>query len=167
MFNLDHLLEQAERLIAQPPSRVSRQIDLRRAISSAYYSLFHAVLTAASDQIVGRTKRNSPQYTLVYRSIHHNAVRDLCNQVKRQRPNDRYARYVPSTDFSSELKVFAETFVDLQEKRHSADYDPNFRVRTAEALAAVVSARRAIKEFANAPVDLRQTFLVLLLFPPR
>jgi hypothetical protein len=43
----EELLEQARRLAAEPT-----QADLRRAISAAYYGLFHFFLTAAADMIV-------------------------------------------------------------------------------------------------------------------
>ena len=44
-----HLLEQAERLAAAPAKGQPRDADLRRAISTAYYAIFHAILTAAAD----------------------------------------------------------------------------------------------------------------------
>jgi hypothetical protein len=47
-LNPDHLLAQAERLIRAPPAGPPLQVDVRRAISAAYYSVFHAVLTAAA-----------------------------------------------------------------------------------------------------------------------
>jgi hypothetical protein len=50
ILNPDHLFDQADRLIvstAGPP----RQVDLRRAISAAYYGVFHIVATAVADQL--------------------------------------------------------------------------------------------------------------------
>jgi uncharacterized protein (UPF0332 family) len=52
ILNPDQLFEQAEKLIAIPAGR-PRQVDIRRAISSAYYAIFHAIITAAADQFVG------------------------------------------------------------------------------------------------------------------
>jgi hypothetical protein len=48
ILNPDHLLEQADKLISPPAAGPPRQVDLRRAISSAYYGLFHSCLTAAA-----------------------------------------------------------------------------------------------------------------------
>src|ERR1700691_52999 len=81
ILNPDHLFEQAEKLI-EGPGR-PRQVDLRRAISSAYYGLFHAILTAAADEVIGRTRRSSRNYSLAYRSVDHRALRALCAEVQR------------------------------------------------------------------------------------
>ena len=69
VLNPDHLLEQADRLMASTGRGAPRQADLRRAISNAYYGVFHAVVTEAADHFVGRTQRQTPTYGLVYRSI--------------------------------------------------------------------------------------------------
>ena len=69
VLNSDHLLDQAERLTTPLGLGAPRQADLRRAISAAYYGVFHAVATEAADEFVGRTQRDSARYALVYRSI--------------------------------------------------------------------------------------------------
>jgi len=54
----NHLFEQANKLITiqvGPP----RQVDIRRAISAAYYATFHATITAAADQFIGVTSRDT------------------------------------------------------------------------------------------------------------
>jgi hypothetical protein len=79
----EHLCDQAERLVAPPPAGPPRQVDIRRAVSAAYYAIFHASVTAAADQIVGRTKRAGSEYGLVCRSIDHRWLRELCDDVKR------------------------------------------------------------------------------------
>jgi hypothetical protein len=70
----DHLFDQADRLAGRltvPPASETepRQTDLRRAISAAYYALFHFTLAAASDLFVGRDKRSTPEYRMTYRSV--------------------------------------------------------------------------------------------------
>jgi hypothetical protein len=77
----DHLLEQADRLMAAPRRGPPRQADLRRAISNAYYAVFHAVVTAAADDFVGMTHRDTPRYELVYRGVDHGSLRRLCEDV--------------------------------------------------------------------------------------
>ena len=49
VLNPDHFFEQADTLMA-PPAGAPRQVDLRRAISNAYYGVFHAILAAAADE---------------------------------------------------------------------------------------------------------------------
>ena len=54
--NPEHLFEQAERLVEPLPSEAEpRQTDLRRALSAAYYGLFHFTLAAATDMFFGET----------------------------------------------------------------------------------------------------------------
>src|ERR1051326_8403917 len=79
----EHLLEQAQRLAEPPSAGPPRQVDVRRAISAAYYAVFHATLAAAADQFVGVTKRATSQYALVYRSVDHKTLRELCLEAKR------------------------------------------------------------------------------------
>ena len=161
--NPDHFLEQAARLAAGRP----RQADLRRAISTAYYSLFHLCLIAAADEFVGVTHRGTSRYALVYRGIDHRVLKDLCTEIAKSRPSSRYARYFPSGGFNPNLRAFAGTALELQEKRHEADYDPQSRFNARDALVDIVAARTAIAQFRTAPEDHRRLFLTLLFSPPR
>jgi hypothetical protein len=167
ILNPDHLFEQADKLIVASPTGARRQVDLRRAISSAYYGVFHALLIAAADEFVGLTKRSTSQYCLVYRSIDHRRIRDLCSDVKKSSLPARYAKHEPSGGFGSHIKAFAAAVVELQEIRHAADYDPSIRVLSSDALPAVSTARSARQRFQLASSRGRKAFLSLLVFPPR
>jgi hypothetical protein len=37
ILNPEHLFEQAEKLVIPPPAGPPRQVDIRRAVSAAYY----------------------------------------------------------------------------------------------------------------------------------
>jgi len=50
--------------MAAPRGGAPRQADLRRAISSAYYAVFHAIMAEAADDFVGSTHRHTPRYAL-------------------------------------------------------------------------------------------------------
>jgi hypothetical protein len=165
VINPDHLLEQADRLVAPPAVGAPRQADLRRAISTAYYALFHALLTAAADDFVGQNHRQSTRYELAYRSIGHIAAHSMrgCQQAN----TARYTKYEPVGGFGADLGAAAKAFVELQEKRHSADYDPLFRVGTSDAVLAVATSRAALARFRNAPRPRRKAFLSLIVFSPR
>src|SRR4051794_18956303 len=119
--NPDHLLEQADRLATPRHAGPPRQADLRRAISTAYYAVFHAALAAAADQFVGVTKRSTSQYTLVYRSIDHRVLRDLCVAVTKQQVPQKLARHIPAIGFGSDIESFAANALELQRIRHAAD----------------------------------------------
>ena len=163
----EHLLEQAQRLVEPPLAGPPRQVDVRRAISAAYYAVFHATLAAAADQFVGVTKRSTSQYTLVYRSVDHKIFRELCSEAKRSQLSDKYARHVPPDGFGPNIQAFAAAVLELQEKRHSADYDPSIRVKTSDAIVAIAAARSALNRFLGADLPRREAFLGLLLFRPR
>jgi hypothetical protein len=163
--NVDHLLDQAERLIASTGRGVPRQVDLRRAISSAYNALFHEVSIAAADQVVGRAKQSEPLYALVYRSIDHRALKQLCEGLTKRRPPAKYARYVKDSHALG-IAFFSFAVVDLQAKWHSADYDPMIRLSALDARMAIRTARRALIAFRAVRRE-RRISLILLLFPPR
>lgn len=57
--------------------------------------------------------------------------------------------------------------LELQRKRHSADYDPSIRVKSSDAQLAVQAARNALSRFNAAGALERESFLSLLLFNPR
>src|SRR5205085_9551530 len=87
--NPEHFFEQAEQLVRSSGSSRPRQVDYRRAISNAYYGVFHATLTAAADTVVGRGARLSAHYLLVYRSVDHQVLRKLCEEIQRVIPSTR------------------------------------------------------------------------------
>jgi uncharacterized protein (UPF0332 family) len=165
--NPDHLLEQADRLISVSGSGARRQADLRRAISSAYYALFHATATAIADDLVGRAHRASPRYSLVYRTVAHNGLLRLCEEVVKPTLSLKYLRYAPIGGFGTDVVSFANAVIGLQEKRHLADYDPLFRVEASDALSAVATARSALQRFGKASRASRKAFIALALFSPR
>jgi hypothetical protein len=166
-LNPDHLFEQAERLVAPPPAGPPRQVDLRRAISAAYYGLFHFCLTAAADEFVGVTQRVTSRYALVYRSIDHKALKDLCVETKKQPPPAKYVPYFPTGGFDPNIQAFSQAAIELQEKRHRADYNPQPRFRTSDAKLAISTARSAVHRFQTAKKEHRKAFLTLLICPPR
>jgi uncharacterized protein (UPF0332 family) len=165
--NAEHFFDQAERLIGPAGRGAARQVDLRRVLSSAYYGLFHAVLAAAADTFVGRSKRASIEYGLAYRRIDHRALRDLCVEVAKPTRSERYRRYEPEGGFGSDLKAFSTTLVELQRSRHEADYDPLVTLKHSDASLLLAGARAAWSRFNRVATRHRTVFLALLLFPPR
>lgn len=166
ILNPEHLFEQAEWLITSRAGR-PRQVDIRRAISAAYYGLFHAIVTAAADQFVGVTNRDRNDYSLVYRSVDHKWLRELCMEVRKPTLINRFKRYEPGNGFGPDIVAFAIAAAELQEKRHAADYDVMIRMTQSDATFAIRTARAALRRFDRATERRRVAFLSLLLFPPR
>lgn len=166
ILNPDHLFEQAEELITPQTGR-PRQADIRRSISAAYYAVFHAAITAAVDQFIGSTNRDENRYGLAYRSVDHGWLRKLCEEVQKPMPSAKFKRYAPAAGFGKNIADFAAAVEDLQEKRHSADYDVMIRMNRSDALLAISKARAALGRLNKASQSERLAFLSLLLFQPR
>ena len=166
VLNPSHLFEQANKLVAiqvGPP----RQVDIRRAISAAYYATFHATITAAADQFIGVSNRDTSRYGLVYRSVSHAWLRDLCKEVQKPTLSNKFKPHAPSNGFGLDITAFAAAVVELQEKRHAADYDVMIRMNKSDAVLAISTAKAALRRFNKASKARRLAYLSVLLFPPR
>lgn len=165
----EHLLDQAGELTLQTVRGAPRQTDLRRAVSSAYYAVFHSLLAAVADEFVGATiaARRSPRYRLVYRSLAHERAKRVCQEVVKETPRREFQPYLPSAGFGQEVVGFCVALVMLQEARHAADYDPHHRLTLSNALRLIQTARAAIERLANAEPADKQLLLTLMLCEPR
>ena len=71
--------------LAKPNPMKPRQADLKRAVSTAYYALFHTLAQTCADHLIGTgLRRNNPAWSQVYRSLEHGFGRssyELCNQL--------------------------------------------------------------------------------------
>lgn len=167
VLNPHHLIDQAELLRAARASGKPRQVDLRRAISAAYYAVFQQVLTSVADEFVGKGSRSEERYRLVYRSIDHSAIRRTCREASRQNPNPKYQKFLPNGGFEEKIRDFSNAFIRLQTLRHEADYDPAQYFSSVDALFAVYLAEQAINDLTSAIVEDRRLFLTFLIFEPR
>jgi uncharacterized protein (UPF0332 family) len=116
-------------LVDEPQGR------LRRAVSTAYYGLFHLLI----DETVANWSRPEQREKLS-RAFAHKQMRNASDQV-RGRP---YAGETP--DVVTKLRHVAESFVNLQQSRIEADYDKSKPWTQVRALSKVKKAQQA---FAN------------------
>jgi uncharacterized protein (UPF0332 family) len=112
----DELLDQARHLATREPKK-PRQASLRRAISSAYYALFHLLLYEATHMLfpgapVGLRERAS-------RAFSHGEAKSVCEAWAKGNGIDGLT-IVP---IENGLQDISAALVDLQELRHKADYD--------------------------------------------
>jgi hypothetical protein len=91
----------------------------------------------------------------------------LCEEVKKPTLTARYSPHAPKNGFGSNIAAFGAAVLELQEKRHAADYDPMIRIQRSDALLAIRTARAALTRFDKASQSRRKAFLTLLLFEPR
>lgn len=143
------------RKLANASPKKPRQADLRRAISTAYYALFHAMAKDAADMLVGvGPDRPDKAWTHTYRSLQHGDAKSACEAVR-------------NLNFPSTLKSCADAFVALQQRRHDADYDPDYRVLRADAFDAIQQAEDAIRDLRASPRRDRRAFAVQILIKKR
>ena len=159
----DHLFEQAERLVVAPLHGPPRQIDIRRAISSSYYGVFHFTPTAVADAHIGSAHRATMRSAGVYRKIRHEAFRKVCEEARKTAPSPSFKPSVPKGGFGPDIMKFATAAIDLQSKRHDADYNPQPRFKTSDAKSAINAAPNAVDSFRRAADEKRIAFLTLLL----
>ncbi len=133
-----------------------RQSNLRRAVSTAYYALFHCLANCCADMLVGGpgSNRSSSAWNQAYRGLQHRVARQRCQN-----------RSISS--FPMEIQYFAQVFVDMQQLRHIADYDPDADYSKADAMQLIGFAEEGIRRFQQAPARDRRAFAVYVLLPTR
>ncbi len=135
------LLEQARHLLTLDPGR-PREASLRRAISAAYYALFHLLIFEASKMLVN----DESLRLLVSRAFVHGEMQRCSKSFAAGNIPQKFDPIVAQAAITQQLKDVAQTFVSLQQARHDADYNLARRFKRREATALVEQAERA---FAN------------------
>lgn len=138
-----------------------RPIWLRRAVSTAYYALFHALCRQAAAHLAPNATRED-QLRLA-RSFTHHALKEACEWIAGRRGNPpQHAGSLIGTLRNTGVDAVADAFCDLQEARHDADYDHLAPFDKATVLQHIRDAERAIATLARASEHDRQTFFALL-----
>ncbi len=132
------LLEQAFHLAAREPKR-PKQASLKRAISSAYYALFHLLIHDAASGAAPSSPARLRE--LVERTIGHADMKNVCKgffsanktYLKSNAPGSKKpfqtgdipqsTQELLSFPLEDDLIFVMAAFVDLQEARHQADYN--------------------------------------------
>ncbi len=110
------------------------QEALRRAISTAYYAMFHALAASNADLIVGRrTPANESRWIATYRSLRH---------FRAENPLHGWPHL-----FSPPVQNFAVVIGGIKTERENADYNPSVNFVQNEVITWIDSAERAIIDF--------------------
>jgi uncharacterized protein (UPF0332 family) len=159
MIKYSQLLDLAREL-----SKQRREVNLRRAISTAYYGLFHCLVDQATCALLQQNRRNKTEFRIVYRSFDHNEMRIACDRATKQLPPE-----FGILEFCPELRLCARTFIELQKLRHEADYDPHARLTRSDAQSTVARADVASNQLQlpSVPHDEKMLFFVTLRFKSR
>jgi hypothetical protein len=154
MLYHQQLLEQAQALAMLDPRR-PKQANLRRAVSSAYYAVFHMLVYSASWQAAGPRKSTlaNTANNIVGRWFSHGTMAKTSQIFSGRGSPKLNALFKTNLGalVTQPLQDVANAFVDLQEQRHVADYDlaaaPFTRQGT---LALVQRARQAFDDWQTA-----------------
>ena len=155
------LLDQASHLAMREPRR-PRQASLRRAVSSAYYALFHLL----ADEGARRLAPAQPALLRrqVQRGFAHRDMQDVCRQFATGSAGKGTAPLL-QPPLEPELRQVARAFVELQDARHDADYNLSASFDRVDVLQKVrlvreaVGAWRQVRSSPNAAVFLAAMLL--------
>ena len=139
----DELLEQAEHLI---DFGAPNQATYRRGISTAYYALFHLLITEAI-RTVGNDLRLDLQARM-RRAFAHSDMALVCRQFDTSNFSPAL-RSLVSTPIEPDLKLLAKDFITLQEMRLTADYDLSSDVDVLDAASAYGMVDRAFERWSR------------------
>jgi uncharacterized protein (UPF0332 family) len=162
----DDLLVQAHHLANREPKK-PRQASLRRSASTAYYALFHLLISEAT-----LNWRRVDQRPLLARFFEHGKMktasdkqRGECNRFFNSKPPPTPG---PELDSMHHLHRVADTFFEAQQQRHTADYDNARQWTRTEAvrlIAKVDSAFLSWRAIRDDPAA--QAYLISLLGSPK
>ena len=99
-------------LMPQPPATEPAPEAIRRAISTAYYAMFHALARNNADVLMDapNNQLTAEAWIAAYRGLDHGHARA---RLQQNRPK-----------LSADAQDFADLFCELQSERHNADYNP-------------------------------------------
>ena len=130
------------------------QANLRRAVSTAYYAVFHSLARSAADLFIG--EKDWPGWHQAYRALEHGSAKNACLNKK------------ALLEFPLEIRIFANMFVALQDQRHKADYSlVGNSYDKPSTLAVIDNAEKAIRLLEQVEVQHRRGFVAHVLFKRR
>jgi uncharacterized protein (UPF0332 family) len=160
MAYADDLLELAQHLANLEPAS-PRQACLRRAVSTAYYALFHLLISEATLNW-GRPELRSE----LGRVFGHGKMKSASVE-KRSELDAGFKNNPPSSRelaVSKHLRTVADTFIQVQQRREEADYDTGKEWTQTDVLTQIVAVGAAFESWkAIREEPAAQAYLVSLL----
>lgn len=161
------LLAVAHLLLNTDFPKTPSDAQLRRAVSTAYYALFHTILRAAASRFVGLDQSATPAFSLIYRSFDHRGIRKVCEALRASTLKGTYKHHLRRETVTQELRDLADAFPTLQDARHLADYDPAIRFLPSDVSSLVDAAKVAIDTFDRISRDEQTDVLALMMVGAR
>lgn len=142
---------------SQETDRDQAQSHLKRAVSTAYYAMFHAVCASTAELLPDGSSdpATSAAWLQAYRGPEHTHARNQCRNAGLMAP------------FPMEIREFARIFVENQGRRNQADYNPLFDFSPSDVSQIIEDAENAINDLLSAPTSIRRAFAVTILLRNR
>ena len=134
-MNWQTLIALAREMAATPPSSHLHQTQVRLAVSTSYYAMYHGLTHRNADLLVGasESERALPEWAKTYMALGGDSVNQRLEGDFSDHPED--------------LRNFAETLAVLHRQRLLAEEDPVVVFTAAEALAWVDGPRQPSPRF--------------------
>ena len=129
-------------------------MNLRRAVSSTYYALFHALARNCAEMLIGGPGASKSRHAWleVYRSLGHGSAKSACEHKE------------IITKLPVAIADFASRFIEMQRKRRTADYDPSAKFYKSDVISDIEAAEIIIDSFINTPAKDKRAFASWVLF---
>ena len=156
VLDWQHLIDAARVLAgvsgAAPAPGRPRQAMLKRAVSTGYYAMFHAVCESNADALVGAASAGEDLdlWVQTYRALDHAQAKNRLLAYPRQSP-------------ITEIIDFANAFGDLQERRLVADYNPRSVFTRSQVASLIDQAEAVTQAFRSLPARPRRMLATYLL----
>jgi uncharacterized protein (UPF0332 family) len=138
-----------------------RNTNLRRAISTAYYGLFHAITLATAENALpgaGEGERNA--FT---RHAAHTGIREVCGWINGAAPPQAVEETVKRLRQNARISDVTATFVALHQAREDADYNHDAEITRTTTRSLIERAEKAVAVVeTDAAADDFRSFLGLL-----
>ncbi len=147
-----------ERLIEIAKETVSEKswTANRRAVSTAYYAVFHALARTCTEELFGRSKdaKNLKEHDMVYRQLDHTSLKSAFNNTPMQE--------------NETIKRIGLLAKELQNERHKADYMPRRKLYPKKECEEWISKADEARDLINnlSPPD-KKTLAIYLIFKNR
>jgi uncharacterized protein (UPF0332 family) len=142
-----------------------KRANLRRAISSAYYAVFHHLVDEACRVQIGAQHHQAPFRQVLGRALAHGVMKEACKSFAGGTLKKGVAKGLPAGfAIPAEIRRLAVIFVDLQDNRHLADYDLTERFKRSEVLALIRQVEQRIEDFRNLASSNEKRFFLACLW---
>lgn len=157
------LLKQARHLATVDPRR-PQQANLRRAVSGAYYALFHFLVDQATRFLIGGSRDRQGLRQVVGRAFTHSELGSVSRTFSGGSLPTSIVAKLGTSQVPAALKEVAQTVREAQAQRHLADYDVGETFLRDEVLMLIDRVEQSIAEWQTIRNDpLARFFLVSLL----